>query len=144
MSLIMNSQTNENLYECKNNDYECYRTNHFEVEFYSYDENGKEELVDGLRQSTYKATFYKTAGKMSIYVYAIPLALDYLNTLNEGHKFRIKYVLYKQDGSGNFVLADDIMKLTEISCESLCYDSNNNLDIRLDFNRCTNSKVISE
>lgn len=140
----MDSQTNETLSSFKFNNYECYRTNHFEVVFYSYDENGKEELVNGLRLATYKVTLYKIAGKMSIYLYAIPSVLKYLNTLNEGHKFHIKYVLYKSDGSDTFVLADDIMKLTEISSESLCYDSNNNLTIRLDFNRCTGNKVISE
>lgn len=140
----MDNQTNETLYAIKTNDYECYRTNHFEVVFYSYDENGKEELLYVPKYSIYKATIYKFAGKMSIYFYAIQSALDYLNTLNEGHKFHIKYVLYKPDGSDMFVLADDIMKLTEISCESLCYDSSNGLIIRADFNRCTNNKVISE
>ena len=140
----MDIQTNEILSTCKINNYECYKTNHFEVVFYSYDENGKEELVDKLRLSTYKAKLFKVDGKMSIYFYATPIVLDYLNTLNEGHKFHIKYMLYKSDGSDKFVLADDIMKLTEISCESLCYDSNDCLTIRLDFSRCTNNKVISE
>lgn len=140
----MCTQTNEVLFTDKVNDYECYRTNHFEVVIYSFDENCKEELVNELRLATYKATFYKIIGKMSIYIYAIPSVLDYLNTVNEGHKFHIKYILYKSDGSDTFVLADDIMKLTEISSESLCYDSNNNLTIRLDFNRCTGNKVISE
>ena len=140
----MDNKTNEILSSCKFNNYECYRTNHFEVVFYSYDENGKEELVDELRLSTCKATFYKIAGKMSIYFYAIPFVLDYLNKINEGHKFHIKYVLYKSDGSDTFVLADDIMKLTEISSESLCYDSSNGLTIRLDFSRCTSNNVISE
>ena len=140
----MDGQNNETLSTCKINNYECYKTNHFEVVFYSYDENGKEELVDRLRLSTCKATFCKITGKMSVYVYAIPAVLDYLNTLNEGHKFHIKYVLYKPDGSDKLVLVDDVMKLTEVSCESLCYDISNVLTIRLDFSRCTNNKVISE
>ena len=141
----MDSQNNETLYSFKINNYECYKPNHFEVVFYSYDENGKEELVDKLRTSTYKATILKIAGKMSIYLHATPCVLDYLNTINEGHKFHIKYVLYKPDGSDKFVLADDIVKLTEISCESLCYDDDSNcLTIRLDFNRCKSNKVISE
>lgn len=140
----MDGQTNETLSSCKFNNYECYRTNHFEVVFYSYDESSKEELVDELRLSTYKVTFYKIAGKMSIYFYAIPSVLDYLNKINEGHKFHIKYVLYKSDGSDTFVLADDIMKLTEISSESLCCDCSNGLTIKVDFNRCASNKVIYE
>ena len=136
----MDSQTNETLCTYKINNDWCYKVNQFEIVMYSYNEDDKEELIYIPRESICKATFYKIAGKMSIYFYALQSALDYLNTLNEGQKFHIKYMLYKQDDSGMFVLADDIMKLTEISSESLCYDSNNDLTIRLDFNRCTSNE----
>lgn len=113
------------------NNLECYRSNHFEITFTDY-ENGLKD-IDALRLSINKARLDKFSGKLTIYVYALKETMEYIDTLHEGHLFNIKYILYSDDFSCNFVILKRMMKLTEISFESYSDQSEYSL-IRLDFN----------
>lgn len=111
--------------ECDKEMYECYRTNHFEVIPMIIDDNGKEKVLDELRLAVEKATLDKLSGKLSLYVYATKWVVDYINTIDEttdvkDKTYRIKYVLYSDDGSRKATILNHIMTLTDISFEMSC------------------------
>lgn len=123
-------QNNSEKCELNNKDYECYRTNHFEVILTDY-ENGLRE-VEELRLATTKAKLDKFSGDLTLYVYTTKFVLEYMESLHENHLFRVKYILYSPDAEHNFVVLNRMMKLTEISFESYS-DSNEGALVRLNF-----------
>ena len=116
--------------EQKDTDFECYRTNHFEVVLTDY-ENGLRK-VEELRIATTKVKFDKLSGKLDLCVYATKSALEYIDTLHEGMLYSVEYILYSPDGERNFVVLKRLMKLTDISFESYT-DSSEVLVVKLYF-----------
>ena len=123
-------QNNSEKCELNNKDYECYRTNHFEVILTDYD-NGLRE-VEELRLATTKAKLDKFSGDLTLYVYATRSVLEYMESLHKNHLFHVKYTLYSPDAEHNFVVLNRMMTLTEISFESYS-DSCDGALVRLNF-----------
>ena len=134
---LLNTNADNTDVNCNKEMYECYRTNHFEVIPMIIDGNGKEKVLDELRLAVEKATFDKLSGKLSLYVYATKWVVDYINTIDEttdvkDKTYRIKYVLYSDDGSRKTIILNRVMMLTDISFEMFC-DKSNAAVIRLDY-----------
>lgn len=125
---LLNTNADNTEVNCDKEMYECYRTNHFEVIPMIIDDNGKEKVLDELRLAVEKATLDKLSGKLSLYVYATKWVVDYINTIDEttdvkDKTYRIKYVLYSDDGSRNATILNRAMTLTDISFEMSCSKS---------------------
>lgn len=141
---LLNINANNTDVNCNKEMYECYRTNHFEVIPMIIDDNGKEKVLDELRLAVEKATLDKLSGKLSLYVYATKWVVDYINTIDEttdvkDKTYRIKYVLYSDDGSRKTTILNRVMTLTDISfemsCSKFCYgvSKSNAAVIRLEY-----------
>lgn len=134
---LSNTNTDNTEVNCNKEMYECYRTNHFEVIPMIIDDNGKEKVLDELRLAVEKAVLDKLSGKLSLYVYATKQVVDYINTIDEitsvkNKTYRIKYVLYSDDGSRKVTILNRVMTLTDISFETF-YNKSDAAVIRLEY-----------
>lgn len=134
---LFNTNTDITMVSCDKEIYECYRTNHFEVIPIIKDDNGEEKVLDELRLAVEKATLDKLSGKLSLYVYATRKVVNYINTIDEttdvkNKAYRIKYVLYSDDGSRKTTILNRAMTLTDIYFETSCSKSDAAV-IRLDY-----------